>query len=119
MTLTILKASQKDLTADLAENICIDGNCLVQKVYPVFQVEHRSLEDRNLEHKNLERSEKSDNEIADDCTTERSINRTYTEVIESHGMLESTVMETSGPLQVVFLFRGMHMTGEKAQECRL
>ena len=113
MTLTILKASQKDLTADLAENICIDGNCLVQKVYPVFQVEHRSLEDRNLEHKNLERSEKSDNEIADDCTTERSINRTYTEVIESHGMLESTVMETSGPLQVVFLFRGMHMTGEK------
>ena len=28
-------------------------------------------------------------------------------------MLESTVMETSGPLQVVFLFRGMHMTGEK------
>lgn len=113
MTLTILKASQKDLTADLAENICIDGNCLVQKVYPVFQVEHRSLEDRNLEHKNLERSEKSDNEIADDCTTEKSINRTYTEVIESHGMLESTVMETSGPLQVVFLFRGMHMTGEK------
>ena len=85
----------------------------MQKVYPVFQVEHRSLEDRNLEHKNLERSEKSDNEIADDCTTERSINRTYTEVIESHGMLESTVMETSGPLQVVFLFRGMHMTGEK------
>ena len=38
MTFTILKASQKDLTADLAENICIDGNCLVQKVYPVFQV---------------------------------------------------------------------------------
>ncbi len=28
-------------------------------------------------------------------------------------MLESTVMETSGPLQVVFLFRGMHMTEEK------
>ena len=103
MSVTVLKPQQGDVAANLAENLCIDGNCLAQRLYPVFQVEHRKQES----------SEELEKKTGNDFKTEEGSCREYIEVIESHGLLETTTLETSGALQVVFCFRGMHMTGEK------